>query len=73
MRLKAKAMLERDFTPSFQLGLAAKDARLAVEAARSAELELPALAAIAGRMTEAAREHGDEDLAAVYLATASTA
>jgi 3-hydroxyisobutyrate dehydrogenase len=73
MRLKAKAMLERDFTPSFQLGLAAKDARLAVEAARSAEMELPALAAIAGRMTEAAREHGDEDLAAVYLAAASTA
>jgi 3-hydroxyisobutyrate dehydrogenase len=73
MRMKAKAMLERDFTPSFKLGLAAKDARLAVQAAGHADLELPMLAAIAERMTEAAREHGEEDLAAVYLATASTA
>ncbi|HEY0317369.1 MAG TPA: NAD(P)-dependent oxidoreductase [Solirubrobacterales bacterium] len=72
MRVKAKAMLERDFTPSFKLGLAAKDARLAVQAADLADLELPMLTAIAEQMTEAAREHGEEDLAAVYLATAST-
>jgi 3-hydroxyisobutyrate dehydrogenase len=68
LRLKAKAMLEEDFTPSFRLALAAKDAGLALAAAREAELELPALEAIRGRMDEVAREHGDEDLAAVYLA-----
>jgi 3-hydroxyisobutyrate dehydrogenase len=73
MRMKAKAMLDRDFTPSFRLGLAAKDADLAMQAADLAGLELPMLAAVAERMSEAALEHGDEDLAAVYLATASTA
>lgn len=68
LRLKAKAMLERDFTPSFRLALAAKDAGLALAAAEEAGLELPMLAAIRRRMDEAAAEHGDEDLAAVYLA-----
>lgn len=69
LRLKAKAMLERDFTPSFRLALAAKDAGLALTAAEEAELELPMLAAIRRRMDEAAAEHGDKDLAAVYLAS----
>lgn len=69
LRLKAKAMLERDFTPSFRLALAAKDAGLALTAAEEAGLELPMLAAIRRRMDEAAAEHGDEDLAAVYLAS----
>lgn len=69
LRLKSKAMLEKDFTPSFRLALAAKDAGLALAAAEQAELELPALAAIRARMDEVAREHGDEDLAAVYLAS----
>jgi 3-hydroxyisobutyrate dehydrogenase len=72
MRLKAKAMLERDFTPSFRLELAAKDAGLALDAAKEAGLELPMLAAIRERMAAAAREHGDEDLAAVYLASSSS-
>jgi 3-hydroxyisobutyrate dehydrogenase len=72
MRMKGQAMLDRDFTPSFALGLAAKDARLARDAAERAGLELPALAAIAAHMTAAAEEHGDEDLAAVYLATSAT-
>ncbi|MGN6257028.1 MAG: NAD(P)-dependent oxidoreductase [Solirubrobacterales bacterium] len=67
MRLKAKAMLERDFTPSFRLSLAAKDAGLALDAAKRAGLELPMVAAIRERMVAAAHEHGDEDLAAVYL------
>lgn len=72
LRLKAKAMLERDFTPSFRLALAAKDAGLALTAAEEAELELPMLAAIRRRMGEAAAEHGDKDLAAVYLASSSS-
>jgi 3-hydroxyisobutyrate dehydrogenase len=70
LRLKARAMLERDFTPSFRLRLAAKDAALAVEAARAAGLDLPMLEAIRARMEEAARDHGDKDLSATYLASA---
>jgi 3-hydroxyisobutyrate dehydrogenase len=73
MRLKAKAMLERDFTPSFRLSLAAKDAGLALAAAEDAGVELPMLAAIRERMVEVAEDHGDEDLAAVYLANSSSA
>jgi 3-hydroxyisobutyrate dehydrogenase len=73
MRLKAKAMLERDFTPSFRLSLAAKDAGLALAAAEQAGLELPMLAAIRERMAAVAEEHGDEDLAAVYLANSPSA
>jgi 3-hydroxyisobutyrate dehydrogenase len=70
MQMKGKAMLQRDFTPSFRLALATKDARLALDAAESADLELPMLEAICRRMAAAARDHGDEDLAAVYLASA---
>ncbi|MGN6215683.1 MAG: NAD(P)-dependent oxidoreductase [Solirubrobacterales bacterium] len=72
LRLKAKAMLERDFTPSFRLALAAKDAGLALAAAEAEGLELPMLAAIRERMEGVAREHGDKDLAAVYLASSSS-
>ena len=72
MRLKAEAMLERRFEPSFSLALAAKDAGLALSAARAAGLDLPMLTAIGERMAAAAREHGDEDMAAVYLASAAS-
>ncbi len=70
MRVKATAMLERDFTPSFRLALAAKDAGLAVEGAREVGLELPMLEAIAARMAAAAEQHGDEDMGATYLESA---
>jgi 3-hydroxyisobutyrate dehydrogenase len=73
MKMKGEAMLKRDFTPSFSLALAAKDAGLALEAAEAHGLELPMLAAIEERMALAAREHGDEDLAAVYLASSPRA
>ncbi|MGN6664282.1 MAG: NAD(P)-dependent oxidoreductase [Solirubrobacterales bacterium] len=72
LRLKAKAMLERDFTPSFRLALAAKDAGLALAAAEEEGLDLPMLAAIRERMDTAARDHGDKDFAAVYLASSSS-
>lgn len=72
LQMKAKAMIEADFTPSFQLKLAAKDADLAVQAAEGAGLRLPMLEAIAAEMTVAAVEHGDEDLAAVYRAIDSS-
>jgi 3-hydroxyisobutyrate dehydrogenase len=67
-RMKAKLMMDREFPPSFALTLAAKDARLAVEAAERHGADLPAARATAARMTEAAQAgHGDEDMAATYL------
>lgn len=70
LRLKAEAMAERDFEPTFALKLAAKDARLAVESADRLGLDLPVLEAISARMQEAVPEHGDEDLSATFLTSA---
>jgi 3-hydroxyisobutyrate dehydrogenase len=67
LRLKGKAMLERDFEPTFALELASKDARLAVESAERAGLDLPALKAISARMLQAVPEHGKEDLSVTFL------
>jgi 3-hydroxyisobutyrate dehydrogenase len=69
-RMKAKAMIDRDFTPAFALKLATKDAMLADESAREHGLDLPALKAISERMQQAVAEHGEEDLSAVYLSSA---
>ncbi len=54
LQLKGRAMLDGDFTPSFRLALAAKDAGLFVDAARDAGLDLPVLEAIRERMSAAA-------------------
>ena len=70
LRLKAKAITERNFDPSFRLGLAAKDAGLIEESARRHEIDLPLFATIRRRLQEGAREHGDEDLSATYLTIA---
>ena len=70
MRLKSQAMIDRDFTPSFALRLATKDAVLVSESARERALDLPVLDAIAQRMQQAVPEHGDEDLSATYLSSA---
>jgi 3-hydroxyisobutyrate dehydrogenase len=67
LRMKGKAMMERDFTPAFRLKLAAKDAALAEEAARRRQLDLPLIEVIRQRLAEGAREHGDEDMSATYL------
>jgi len=69
LRIKGKAMIERDFTPSFRLALAAKDAALARRAAEERDLDLPLIEAIARRFAEVAKEHGDEDISATYLAS----
>jgi 3-hydroxyisobutyrate dehydrogenase len=69
LRIKAKAMTERDFTPSFRLALAARDAGLARRAAEEHNLDLPLVEAIARRFAEAATEHGDKDISATYLAS----
>ncbi len=73
MQIKAKAMIERDFEPSFQLALAAKDVRLASELAERCGLELPLLSAVRERFAQAARAHGHEDLAATFLESAPEA
>ena len=64
-RLKGTMMIERSYEPSFALRWALKDARLVMEAAERAGLELPLAATVAERMREAADAgHADEDLAA---------
>ncbi len=70
LQLKAKAIIERDFTPSFRLELAAKDARLAVELAARHELDLPVVQAISDRLAEGVPTHGEQDLAATFLTSA---
>jgi 3-hydroxyisobutyrate dehydrogenase len=52
LRMKGRAMIERDFTPSFRLTLAAKDARLVTESARQHGLDLPVLDVVARRLRE---------------------
>src|SRR3954471_4889759 len=69
-QLKGRMMVERSFEPSFKLELAAKDARLVLEAIERHDLHLPMLEAIRSQLEKAAREHGDEDMAAAYLASA---
>lgn len=69
-QMKGKMMIERSFEPSFKLELAAKDARLVIEAMERHDLDLPMLDAIRDQLEEAAREHGDKDMAAAYLASA---
>jgi 3-hydroxyisobutyrate dehydrogenase len=67
LRMKGKAMTERDFTPAFRLKLAAKDAELVRQAAEDRGMDLPLVETIARRLTEGAGEHGDKDFSATYL------
>ena len=69
-QMKGRMMIERSFEPSFKLELAAKDARLVLEAMERHDLDLPMLEAIRDQLEKAARDHGDEDMAAAYLASA---
>jgi 3-hydroxyisobutyrate dehydrogenase len=70
MRMKGKAIMERDFEPSFRLTLAAKDARLIEESAQRHEIDLPLFSTIRRRLAEGAKEHGDEDFSATFLTSA---
>jgi 3-hydroxyisobutyrate dehydrogenase len=70
LRMKAAAIAERDFAPSFRLSLAAKDAGLVEEAAGRHELDLPLVRAVRERLEEGARQYGDHDFAATYLTSA---
>jgi 3-hydroxyisobutyrate dehydrogenase len=66
-RMKGRLMVERDYDePSFKLSLAAKDARLALDAA---ELKLPLLEAVRAQMERAIEAgHGEGDMAATIEA-----
>jgi 3-hydroxyisobutyrate dehydrogenase len=68
-QMKGPMMIERSFEPSFPLRLAAKDARLVLEAA-SGDRDEPVLPrAVESRLAHADElGHGDEDMAAVYWA-----
>jgi 3-hydroxyisobutyrate dehydrogenase len=66
-QMKGKAIIERDFEPSFKLRLAAKDAALVEEAAARHDLELPLVSTFRRRFEEGVEEHGEEDMAATFL------
>jgi 3-hydroxyisobutyrate dehydrogenase len=70
LRIKGKAILERNFEPMFRLTLAAKDAGLVEESAGRHDVEVPLFTVIREQMTRAAEEHGDEDMSATYYASA---
>jgi len=70
-QMKGKAMIERDFEPSFKLRLASKDAALVEEAVQRHGLDLPLVATIRRRLEDGVEAHGDEDMAATYLTSAA--
>jgi 3-hydroxyisobutyrate dehydrogenase len=72
LQLKASAILAKDFTPSFTVSLAGKDARLIVAASRASGVRMPVAEAAGGKFALAAElGHGGEDMAAAYYASFS--
>ena len=70
-QLKGKMMIARKFDPSFSLALARKDARLVLEAAERHGFDAALVDVVARKMDEAiAAGHGDDDMAATFLASA---
>jgi 3-hydroxyisobutyrate dehydrogenase len=70
LRMKADAIRTGDYTPSFTVAGAAKDARLIARAAEQAGVTLDLAPANAERLGRAERQgHGAKDAAASYLAS----
>jgi 3-hydroxyisobutyrate dehydrogenase len=70
MRAKAAAIMKDDFTPSFPLKLAAKDAGLIIAAGEGAGAQMDVIKAAAERFRRAAAGgHADDDMAAAYFAS----
>ena len=68
MRMKAAAILKQDFTPSFTVALAHKDADLVVQAGQSGGIYMDIGYGAARKLDRAARYgHADEDMAAAYF------
>src|SRR5690606_29637871 len=69
LQQKSAAVIAGDYTPSFALGTALKDARLILGAAEETGARLDLLAASADRFQRAERAgHGGEDMVATYFA-----
>ncbi|SFO22465.1 3-hydroxyisobutyrate dehydrogenase [Pseudonocardia ammonioxydans] len=67
---KARAILAGDWTPSFTVDNAAKDAGLIVDAAQGAGVRLDVADAVQARLLRASgRGHGGDDMAAAYRAS----
>jgi 3-hydroxyisobutyrate dehydrogenase len=70
LRIKAEVIRSGDFTPSFSVSTAEKDARLIVEAGERTGVRLDVAAAGAERFRRAAEQgHGSDDMAASYYAS----
>ncbi|MGE5289518.1 MAG: NAD(P)-dependent oxidoreductase [Micromonosporaceae bacterium] len=70
LQTKAAAILDGDFTPSFTVKLAGKDARLVAGAAVDAGVRLDVAPAVAARFRRAAElGHAAQDMAATYFAS----
>lgn len=70
LQLKAKAIVGDDWTPSFTVDNAAKDAGLIVDAAGAAGVRLDVAEAVRTRLRRASeRGHGGDDMAAAYKAS----
>jgi 3-hydroxyisobutyrate dehydrogenase len=69
LRTKAQAIMKEDFTPSFTVALAGKDAELVVVASQSNGVRMDMTDALAHKFARAADlGHADEDMSAVYFA-----
>lgn len=67
--IKAKAMLDGDFTPSFTLDNALKDARLIRDSASGAGVDVSLTDAVERQLARASEDgYGDKDVSAVALA-----
>lgn len=67
---KSAAVVSGDYTTSFSVDNAAKDARLVLEAARRAEVRMDLVEAGHARFVRASEQgHGDKDMAAGYFAS----
>lgn len=68
-RLKGEAMITRSFPPSFALSAALKDAGLVLALGEAVGVEMAVTAAVGRHMARAVDlGHGDEDMAATYMA-----
>src|SRR4051812_26943049 len=71
-QLKGKMMIAREFDPAFSLALARKDAALVLEAAERHGFDAALVEVVLEKMGEAIDAgYGDDDMAAVYVASAS--
>ena len=65
-------MLDGDYAPMFSLALGRKDVALALEAGTTAGVRMEVAAAVLADMDRAiALGHGDDDIGAVFTATAA--